>query len=167
VIAPANSSAGAGFKEFTFTYHPNQRLRFRDGNLLHEWSERYRQLFDEDDLRLARSQRYTHFFEWLAAVLLYEATGFLSLLEKYETACHPRKVAVFRKTVPQPVFDYVMANRAGIPDLFVYAPDRSNWFFCEVKGASDRLADRQRLRANELRAITGKEVALLWLKEKG
>ena len=165
MIAPESRGA-RNFKEFVFTYDSNQRLRFREGSLRDEWWRRYPELFDEDDLRLAKNQPYTHFFEWLAAVLLYEATGYLSLLEKYETACHERKVDVFKETVPRPVFEYVMANRAGIPDLFVYAPDRSNWFFCEVKGASDVLDQRQCLRAAELRAITGKEVGLLWLREQ-
>lgn len=50
---------------------------WKSGRLAPEWARKYRELFDEDDVRLAKSQgRYGwHFVEWLAAILLYETTG--------------------------------------------------------------------------------------------
>jgi len=155
----------AGFAEIVFPYHRRQRERFREGALVDEWAVRYSTIFDGDDVRLAKSQPSNHFFEWLAAVLLFEATGYLSLVEKYET--HSGKVAKLRQVVPGPVFDHVMENRTGLPDLFVYAPDHSNWFFCEVKGAADRARKHQLSRAEGLEKACGKAVRLLWLKEQG
>lgn len=149
-----------------FPYAQTQRDAFRSGRLMEEWAERYPHLFDERDVEITRNQLNYHFFEWLAAVLLYEATGYLSLVEKYETASHGRKIEVFRQLVPRSVYEHVLANRSGVPDLFVYAPDGSNWFFCEIKGTGDFLRPHQIQRHRELEELSGKPVALLTLKER-
>ena len=151
--------------EIEFPFRASQRVRFRSGELIEEWAARYPQLFDARDLEITRKQPNYHFFEWLAAVLIYEATGFLSLIEKYETPSHVRKAQIFSTTVPHDVYDYVMKNRAGVPDLFVYSPDQSQWYFCEVKGAADKLREHQSERIAELSRISGGKVCLLKLKE--
>ena len=148
-----------------FLYTSIQREAFRSGALLEEWASRYPQLFDERDVEITRKQLNYHFFEWLAAVLLYESMGYLSLVEKYETASHARKLETFRKAVPGEVYDFVLRNRSGVPDLFVYAPDLSNWFFCEIKGSKDVLRPNQIDRHAEIEAISGKPVVILSLKE--
>src|SRR5262245_209213 len=60
---------------------------FKAGELIHIWSAKYPQLFDEQDVSRAINQGRPpynqHYFEWLAAVTLYERFGFLSLYEKY------------------------------------------------------------------------------------
>jgi hypothetical protein len=91
-----------------YSYSASQRSRFQSGVLAREWARRYPELFDADDLRLAGSQSHMgkHFFEWLAAILLYETTGYLSLVEKYEFARHKRKQAILGQLVPQSVGAY-------------------------------------------------------------
>jgi hypothetical protein len=143
----------------------SQRARFADGSLVDEWHGSYPDIFDEDDYRLARSQPGNHFFEWLAAVLFRESTGYYSLIEKYETAKHAGKVAKFKEIVNPAVFEFAMTHRAGLPDLFVYQPGTPNWFFCEVKGGSDRLSPGQRERHDQLESITKTQVRILWLRK--
>jgi hypothetical protein len=43
----------------------------------------------------------------------------------------------------------------------MYAEDRSDSFFCEVKGPRDRLRDEQRLKFELLAEMTSKPVRLL------
>ena len=63
----------AEFIEIEFPFHASQRERFQTGALVAEWAERYQSLFDFEDVQLARQQPNRHFFEWLAAVLLFES----------------------------------------------------------------------------------------------
>ena len=67
----------------TFPYRPEQRERFRRGDLRGEWAEWYDDiLFDDLDLKNARNQESLHFWEWAAAVLLYESLGLRSLIQR-------------------------------------------------------------------------------------
>ena len=50
------------------------------------------------------------------------------------------------------------------PDLLMYAPDMSDWFFCEVKGPGDRLRSQQMSKFEALTTASGKPVRLLHLK---
>src|SRR3970282_1109028 len=127
-------------RDLQFSFHPVQRQRFQNGARAHEWHGRFPDLFDTDDLRLAKTQPDRHFFEWLAAVLFFESMGYWSLIEKYETKLHRRKIEHFSKTVPPHVRDFVLSNRAGLPDLFVFRPNSPDWFFCEIKGGPDRVS---------------------------
>lgn len=131
--------------DFSFVFRNSQRDRFRSGKLVREWRARYPQLFDEHDelVLLSRHQRRYHFCEWLAAVLLFEATGYLSLVVKYTAKSHASKHEPLRGALPESVADWVFANETGQPDLFVYSPDRGDWFFCEVKGPGDRMSAKQ------------------------
>ncbi len=148
-----------------FTFHSMQRSRFRDGELVNEWSGRYPELFDERDIELAKNQQKYHFFEWLSAVMLFEATGYLSLLEKYTTKTHPRKISKFEQVVPKEVFEYASNNQSGLPDLFCFLPNSDKWFFCEVKGGPDRIRPNQDTRIQELEELTGKSVWVINLRE--
>jgi hypothetical protein len=66
-----------------FEVNPKQRERFKSGELWQRWSEKYPYLFDADDVRIACTQAHLgyHFYEWLAAILVYHTTGYLSLIE--------------------------------------------------------------------------------------
>lgn len=132
--------------DFSFSYHPNQRARFRDGSLVQEWSNRYPNLFDDDDRRVLRTdhQRKFHFLEWLSAILIFESTGYLSFVEKYTTKSHPTKRRKLEAFLPACLFRWLAENESGQPDLFVYQPRTGDWFFCEVKDEVDRI------RANQL-----------------
>lgn len=149
--------------DLRFSYDEDDRTSFRAGVLSRHWAKQYPSIFDDDDLRLATGlqREKHHFFEWLAAVHLYELTGYLSLVEKYDCRNHPRKHSLFHSIVGPTVFANVMANPRGIPDLVVYSPDRSDWLFAEVKGSTDRLKEHQRSRMHGLAAITGRSVIVL------
>jgi hypothetical protein len=153
--------------ELHFLFDDAQRQRFRNRELQQVWADRYPGIFDQDDLRLATGPQAprNHYFEWLAAVRLHEFTGYVSLVEKYDCQNHPRKHALFRKLAGPRVFESVMKNDQGRPDLVVYSPDMADWFFAEVKGAKDRLRDRQRERFAELCELTGKPVMVVNFKD--
>lgn len=131
--------------DFTFSFHPGQRERFRNGQLVRDWRIRYSQLFDEDDERVlgTEHQRKYHFFEWLSAVLLYESTGYISLVEKYTALSHPHKRAKLQNFLPPNLFAWLASNESGQPDLFVFEPASGDWFFCEVKGPADSIRETQ------------------------
>jgi hypothetical protein len=149
--------------DFTFTYKKEQRESFRRGILVKSWRVRYPDLFDGLDVHFARTQPTAHFFEWLTAILLYEATGYLSLQE-YILRTHPRKRAIFESRVSKKIFRDVDYDQGGLPDLFVYSPRFRDWFFCEVKGGPDGIRPNQIKRFGELEKLTGKKPVLVRLK---
>src|SRR5687767_8782236 len=111
------------------------------GGLPREWARAYPEFFDEDDLRLAtgpQGEAGFHFWEWLAAVVLHHATGYHPLWN-YEYGGH--KHAILQRLSDQlraAIADHTKHGGTLPPDLLMYAPDYSDWFFCEVKGAGDR-----------------------------
>ncbi len=155
----------------TFTFQSKQRERFRSGGLSRTWRERYPELFDDDDLRTLRTEygRRYHFFEWLAAILIYESTGYLSLVEQYEFDNHPRKREILRRIVSPELFaliiDHQRPNYAQCPDLLVYAPDLTDWLFCEVKGPGDEIKPNQRDFFNLLFEKSGKPIKVVQFRE--
>jgi hypothetical protein len=143
---------------------PSQRARWQSGHLAQEWRGRFPNLFDDDDVRLAKSQPGIHFYEWLAAIVLHHATGYLSLVEKYEFATHRRKQQIVAQLLPRPVQDALRERnqgRAQAPDLLMYAEDLSDWFFCEAKGPRDRLRDEQVRKFGMLADMTSNPVRLI------
>jgi len=142
----------------------SQRARWQSGHLAREWRTRFPDLFDDDDLRLANSQPDFHFYEWLGAIVLHHTTGYLSLVEKYEFATHPRKQQIVAQLLPGPVLDALRDRSqasAQAPDLLMYAEDRSDWFFCEVVGPRNRLREEQTRKFELLAEMTAKPVRLL------
>jgi hypothetical protein len=145
--------------------------RWLTGALAGEWAQSFPQLFDGDDLRLAQGPqggRGYHFIEWMAAIAMHERTGYLSLVNKYEFAVHRGKQAILEQLLSPDVRaalrDRAQHGRAQAPDLLMYAPDLSDWFFCEVKGPGDSLKAEQRKKFEALAEMTGRPVRLLWLK---
>jgi hypothetical protein len=51
------------------------------------------------------------------------------------------------------------------PDLLMCAPDRSDYFFCEVKGPGDRLRSAQRAFFDALSEVSGKPIHMVRLRE--
>jgi hypothetical protein len=53
--------------------------------LAEQWRQQYPGLFDKDDLRLNTSQgRFNlHFYEWYAAIHLFQRDGAVSMVEKF------------------------------------------------------------------------------------
>lgn len=154
----------------TFPSSSQQKRRFAAG-LWNVWSKKYPELFDSDDETLARTQSEDghHFYEWLAAILLFHSTGYLSLVEKYQFAKHKRKASVIytlRSTELNKAIEYANSKKikSQLPDLLVYAPDFSDWYFCEVKGGNDRLSAEQEGDFKCLKETTGKPVRLITFK---
>ena len=141
------------------------RKRFQTGELARGWQAKYPKLFDDDDLRLALSQPINHFYEWMAAIHLYENKGYYSLVEKYQYKNHKRKQTIMQKLDfddLRKVMDYQrLKNREQSPDLLVYKPDFSDWFFCEVKGGLDRLRKVQESHFEIIAALSGKPIYLI------
>ena len=148
----------------TFVFHPIQREKFKTGQLKFDWAKRYPQLFDDQDLQLATHQNTYHFFEWLGAILLFNTTGYLSLVEKYEFKNHKRKQTILRKLVSPNILDLIHNNSTQCPDLLTYSPDMSDWFSCEVKGLGDRLSSGQKEYFEELSKLSGKSIRIIKFK---
>jgi hypothetical protein len=149
----------------------SQQALWKSGRLAPEWARRFPELFDDDDRRLAEGpQGYSgyHFYEWLAAIVLHHATGYRSLVSKYEFANHPRKQEIVQRLLPADVLpvlrDRTEHGAAQPPDLLMYAPDLSDWFFCEVKGPGDSMKPEQKVKFEALATMTGKPVRLMRLK---
>jgi hypothetical protein len=123
--------------------------------------------FDEYDLRIAKNQAELgyHYFEWLAAVLLYHTYGYLSLVEQYQFKNHKRKHAILKRLVEPRVIEFIQEHPAygniQCPDLLVYKPDESDWFFCEVKSPNDTLREKQVSFFRSLSRVSRKPVRLV------
>jgi len=151
----------------TFITTDSHRENFSKGGLADEWARVYPMLFDAKDIQIARNQKHMgyHYYEWIAAILLYHTKGLLSLVEQYAYKSHKRKRRVLESLMSDDVLNFIA--KAGIssatqcPDLLVYSPDRSNWFFCEVKGPHDKLRESQIKYFHDLSQVSGKEVKIV------
>lgn len=148
------------------TYKFNSYLleRFASGELREDWYRMYPFIFDEVDLETARNQTQYHYFEWQTAINIYEKYSYLSLVEKYQFQKHKNQFEIFSNLVPANVIELLQTKQFGnqqLPDLFVYSPDRSNWFFCEVKGNNDKLSLTQENLFNKLTFLTNNPVRLI------
>jgi hypothetical protein len=155
-------------KDFgTFHYKQDLRDRFRNARLYEEWSVQYPHLFDEIVISHARGQAKDgyHFHEWLAAILIHKSTGYSSLFSYFEPKSQ-REQAILKQVLPEPVLTIVLdrSHHCQPPDIFFYAPDRSDWFFCEVKGPGDRLRKVQHDYYEKISAVTARPIYLLTLK---
>jgi hypothetical protein len=153
------------FGAFSITHQ--QRDRFVNGKLSQDWYDKYPAIFDEDDLRLAKSQPRNHFYEWLAAILIYHSTGCYSLVEKYQYTKdrHKRKPEIIER-INSAALNAALAHHGNYgdvqcPDLLVYAPDLTDWFFCEVKGGNDKLGLKQDMHFQALQELTGKPIQFI------
>ena len=150
----------------TILFTEEQRKRFRSGELVKEWSRTYKEIFDKDDIRITAKQKSYHFFEWLAAIVIYNTTGYLSLVEKYKSKNHLRKQEILRELFSDEMITKICSSRVQNPDLLCYRPDFKDCFFCEVKGLRDKMRSAQEKGFRELRLVTGKEIYLIEFKKK-
>ena len=152
-------------------YTAEQRQLWKDGYLWLHWFDKYPQLFDGRDLDLVKTQAAltNHFVEWLAAIVLYSSTGYYSLISHYEIPNHERKHALLKELVPTDLYEAILQNRDSggpqCPDLLMYHPDKSNWFFCEVKGPGDRMRKSERDYFEHLSEISLKPIRIIKLRE--
>jgi len=121
-------------------YDPALRELWKNIALQFQWFNEYPMLFDKDDLILAMSQSKNHFFEWLGAIQIYKDLGYMCLVEKYQFKKHASQQEIFMSIIPKDIFDLIKSDNfegRQAPDLFAYSQDKSDWFFCEVKGETD------------------------------
>ena len=150
-----------------YPFSVDQRERFCQGELWRLWAEQYPMLFDADDQQLALGQASMgyHFYEWLAAILLHETSGFHALVGKYQFSKHSRKQEIARTILPEEVqailHDTATHGRTQGPDLLMFAPDYSAFFFCEVKGPHDTVKPAQRRLFEALAGATGRDIGVL------
>ncbi len=149
------------------TVQRSEHQRWRTGTLAEEWLQANPLVFDADDLRLAvvRRKQGRHYFEWAAARHLHKITGFNALVCKYEFAAHRAKRAIVKQLLP-PAVDSILRDRklygnAQAPDLLMYAPDFTAFFFCEVKGPTDRLRPEQLRKFSAIAQATRQPVHLI------
>ena len=127
------------------------------GRLHESMAAKYPEIFDADDLRLARNQfAYgSHFTEWMAAVWIWKKLGLRSLVEKYEFAGHPHKAEVLAQLGVTIRRD----THCQHPDLLVY--DLSGeWCFVELKTKTDKLSVRQQMGFPAIEAEHGRKILI-------
>jgi hypothetical protein len=161
--------------ENTFFYSKRQRDRFKKRELFKEWYKQYPQIFDEDDFRITVEQSKGHYFEWLSAILIFHNSGYLSLVEKYQFKSHKRKHDILKQfassgQITAELYDLIINGKKNgfgnsqCPDLFVYLPDGSDWYFCESKGA-DVITLSQKRYFEKLCRVSGKKIQLMKFRE--
>lgn len=121
-------------------YYPTGLREYwlQSSQLARIWRMSYPQLFDDDDLRLATTQSHYHFVEWFAAIHLFSTSNLYSLMSKYAFRKHPRKRRVALTLMDQRKLDFLRNLQGQPPDLLVYRPTTSEFWFVEVKGPHDR-----------------------------
>jgi hypothetical protein len=150
-------------------YRREDRDAFIAGRLSRDWAARYHELFDESDLERALTQgrQGRHFYEWLAAIRLFEATGYRCVLAKYQfKRRHPAKFAIFEALVPESVRELLPpGGRPQGPDLLMYSPLMDDWFFAEAKRVREGLTRSQRELFPRLETASEKKIRFVRLHE--
>jgi hypothetical protein len=152
---------------------PGLRRKWVAGSLAGRWAREYPLLFDADDLRITKNgrQRLLHFYEWFLAIHLQKERAVLSLVEKYQyVRAHPRKAAIVAKLMSEKDSDRINAicTRYSVqaPDLLVYMPDYSDFWFAEAKGPGDEPSENQLASHVKLRRAFRVEVSLYRIREQ-
>lgn len=151
----------------TFKVTRKQHEQFKEGSLWQSWAEQYPMLFDENDVEnvAKNASRGYYFHEWLAAIIVFHTTGYYSLVDHYQYAPHARKNKIFRSLVGDKVAELARSTSTYCPDLLVYKPDFSHWYFVEVKGPTDKLRENQVTFFNELQDLTQKQIFTVQFRE--
>lgn len=172
--SPPNSVSGDRFYrdyfvgKWEFTFSRREREQFRSGYLIRQWAEQYPFLFGPEEVSAALSssgKRTGSFFEWVSAVRLYEARGYYSLLRDYAPSSQNGKHEFVGKLCGKVVTGFMAAAPAKtqFPDLLVYTPDLSEWYFCDVKGPGDIVRKSEETFFPRLADGTGAGIYLLTL----
>ena len=150
----------------SFVITKQQREDYKAGELWRAWLEKYPGLFDEKDKQFFRNQSVFGygFVEALAMIFLYNATGYHSIFGSYGLGTHSQKNTLVKEFVSEKAWEVILYKgklHPMPPDIFAYAPDRSDYFFCEVKGPGDYLRERQVRYFQLLQEVTGKPVYMI------
>jgi len=175
-VVPKSEIPNVISEELSLTYPKETRLKFESesGELAGAWAKEFDFLFDEEDLRVATGiegqKQQMHFSEWFTAIKMFEATGYYSLNENYDYAGHTAKQAILKKLVSPEALSLMVKHvsekgNLNCPDLLMYKPDFSDWYFCDVKGPGDNVRPEQAHYWQELLEVTGKRIVRVNLKE--
>ena len=94
-------------------------------------------------------------------IFLFNATGYHSIFGGYGLGTHPQKNMLVKSLVSEKTWEFILDKSTSHPmppDVFAYTPDRSDYFFCEVKGPGDHLRDTQARYFQALQELSGKPV---------
>jgi hypothetical protein len=148
-----------------FVFSDQEKIDFATNELWKTWVEKYPFLFDHDDLIAVAENPAFHYYEWMAAIRLYEEWGYLSLVEKYVHKRYARKYGILCQLAPKKVVDMLTSTwknyHTHCPDLLVYRQDQSEYFFCEVKGQHERITQNQDFLFDMLRQVSNKRTCII------
>ena len=105
--------------------------------------------------------------------MLHHATGYLPITPTHNFQFPPQQEEIIEKLLPADVVAVIMdqteLGATQAPDLLMYAPDLSDWFFCEVKGVrasgtKDTLSEKQGTKFEQIAKKSGKPVRVLHFK---
>ncbi len=129
------------------------------------WWRAYPELFDDADLRQLGKQPDNHFREWLTAVHHHHRYGVSVLVEKYMCSAdsHPRKYELLERVVGRDAAAFLRTFVRGgqPPDLLVYAPGYSQYWFVEVKGSKEGPTEAQPETFDRIREELGARIELV------
>jgi hypothetical protein len=79
------------------------------------------------------------------------------------------KATIVEKLFPAKVLAVIRdQTKFGVtqaPDLLMVKSDLTDWFFCEVKGLTDKLGEKQGLKFKEIARASGRPIRLLRFEE--
>jgi hypothetical protein len=123
-------------------------------------------------------------YETLAGIVLYQSTGYLPLSSSYDfrfsvsakqitegrrvAADEEEKLRIVETLFSEKELDVIRDHSEGLtqpPDLLMYAPGCSDWFFCEAKGPTDRLSEGQVRKFTQIAEATRKPVRVFGFEE--
>jgi hypothetical protein len=138
---------------------------WKSGDLAKQWMAECPELFGARDYRIVRNQSPYHFGEWFVA-RHYWKCGHRVLIEKYAFPSHPDAYRIASQLLGNAGIQFIHAKRLSCqpPDLLVYQPDMSRFFFAEVKRGRDRLKLSQQKFFEELERRFECEVVLVSLQ---
>jgi hypothetical protein len=147
----------------SFVITKRQRECYKAGTLWADWLRKYPELFDEKDKQFFRNQAvYGYgFVEVLAMIFLYNSTGSIPIFGSFGLQTQPRKNLIVKEVVSERTWETITRMseyHSQPPDILAYAPDKSDFFFCEVKGPGDRLRETQAQYFQLLEEVSGKPV---------
>ena len=113
------------------------------------------------ELSVWQNQPTNHRYEYFAAISIFKAYKYSSLVEKYGghgQKVHLAKRDMILKVAGQRVVDILSntgCDKVQCPDLFVFTEDH-NWCFVEVKSPTDKLRPEQKESFDRLARETGR-----------
>lgn len=131
------------------------------------WRDAYPNLFDDADFRQLKRQPGNHFREWLTAIHHHHAYGVNALVEKYfcSPKSHPRKHALLERIVGAAAAGFLRSLKGQPPDLLVYDPDLSRYWFVEVKAPGEPPTETQPANFRLIRERLGAAIKLVMVAQ--